>query len=206
VTELRIVTTQAVIDPAICTGCKTCEKVCPTESVRVGENKKAVVNLETCTGCGNCESRCPVFAIKLVALKEKKVIELDWTRAPKDKVIALCKKARFHPEAVLCYCTGTRAREVAASILLGAKTPEEISRVTGIRTGCSVECIQPNLRLLTAAGVPLGKAPGWQWYGLTSTNWDLPDSVVKNPAHKKFYFEADRKLMERVVEAKGGAK
>jgi bacterioferritin-associated ferredoxin len=147
-----------------------------------------------------------VLAIKLVPVKEKKVIEVDWTKAPRDKVIALCKKARFNPEAVLCYCTGTRAREVAAAILLGATTPEEISRRTGIRTGCSVECIQPILRLLTAAGVTLGKAPGWQWYGLTPTNWDLPDKVVKEPAYQKFYFEADRTLMERVVEAKGGGK
>lgn len=201
---MRIITTQAVVDPETCTGCRTCERVCPTESIKVGDDKKAHANTDTCSGCGNCESRCPVLAIKLVALKEKKVVGVDYTKAPLDKVVALCKKARFHPEAVLCYCTGTRAREVAASILLGAKTPEEISRQTGIRTGCSVECIQPILRLLTAAGIELGKAPGWQWYGLTPTNWDLPEQVVKNPDHKKFYFEADRKLMEQVVDAKGG--
>jgi len=203
---LRIITTQAVVDPALCTGCRTCEKVCPTESIRVGDSKKAFANRETCTGCGNCESRCPVLAIRLVPVKETKVIEVDWTKAPRDKVTALCRKARFNPEAVLCFCTGTRAREVAAAILLGATTPEEVSRATGIRTGCSGECIQPILRLLKAAGVPLDKAPGWQWYGLTPTNWDLPESVVRNPAYRKFYFEADRKLMERVVEAKGGGK
>mgnify|MGYP001123550039 FL=1 len=202
---MRIVTTQAVVDPAICTGCRTCEKVCPTESIRVGDNKKASANLETCTGCGNCESRCPVLAIKLVPVRQKRVIEVDWTKAPREAVVALCQKARFHPEAVLCYCTGTRAREVAAAILLGAKTPEEVSRATGIRTGCSVECIQPILRLLSAAGIKLDRAPGWQWYGLTATNWDLPESVLKNPAYRTFYVEDDRKLMERVIDAKGGA-
>lgn len=201
---MRIVTTQAVVDPDICIGCTTCEKVCPSESIRVAANRKAVVNLETCTGCGNCESRCAVFAIRLVALKQKKTIEVDWTRAPKEEVFSLCRKARFHPEAVLCYCTGTRAREVAAAILLGARTPEEVTRATGIRSGCTVECIQPILRLLTAAGITLAKAPGWQWYGLTPTNWDLPESVVKNPEYKKFYFEADRQLMQRVIDAKGG--
>ena len=202
---MRIITTQATVDRETCTGCRTCERVCPTESIKIGDDKKAHVNTDTCSGCGNCESRCPVLAIKLVALKEKKVVGVDYTKAPLDEVVALCKKARFNPQAVVCYCTGTRAREVAASILLGAKTPEEVSRRTGIRTGCTVECIQPILRLLTAAGVELGKAPGWQWYGLTPTSWDLPDGVVKNPEFSKFYFEDDRKLMERVVDAKGGA-
>ena len=201
---MRIITTQATVDPAVCTGCRTCEKVCPTESIKVGDDKKAHVNKETCSGCGNCESRCPVFAIKLEALPEKKVIGVDWTKAPKQEVVALCKKAHFHPEAVICYCTGTRAREVAASIILGASTPEEISRQTGIRTGCTVECIQPILRLLQAKGIDPGKAPGWQWYGLTPTNWDLADEVVKNPDHKKFYFQDDRVLMDRVVDAKEG--
>ncbi len=202
---MRTVTTQAVVDPLVCIGCTTCEKVCPSESIRVGPDRKAVVNRETCTGCGNCESRCAVYAIKLVALEGKRFIGVDWTRAAREEVFSLCKRAHFHPEAVLCYCTGTRAREVAAAILLGARTPEEVTRATGIRSGCTVECIQPILRLLTAAGIALDKAPGWQWYGLTPTNWDLPDSVVGNPDYKKFYFEADRQLMQRVVDAEGGA-
>jgi bacterioferritin-associated ferredoxin len=109
----------------------------------------------------------------------------------------------LNPEEIIFYCTGTRAREVVASILLGARTPEEISRQTGVRTGCSVECIQPILRLLSAAGVKLDKSPGYQWYGLTSTAWDLHESVVKNPEYKKFYFLEDRKLLDRVVKAKG---
>jgi len=202
---LRIITTQAVVNRDVCTGCRICEKVCPTESIRVGDDKKAHVNIDTCSGCGNCESRCPVLAIKLVPLKEKKVVSVDYTKAPLGEVIALCKKAHLNPEAVVCFCTGTRAREIAASILLGANTPEEISRQTGARTGCTVECIEPILRLLAAAGIDPGKAPGWQWYGPTPTNWDLPDSVVKNPEFKKFYFEEDRKLMEKAVDAEGGA-
>lgn len=203
---MRIITTQAEVDPSLCTGCKICEKVCPTESITVGDDRKAHVDTETCSGCGNCESRCPTYAIKLKALPEKKVVAVDWTTAPKEEVIALCKKAKFNPEAVLCYCTGTRAREVAAAILLGATTPTALSRATGIRTGCTVECIEPMIRLLEAAGIPLAKAPGWQWYGRTPTNWDLPDDVVENPAYKKFYFAQDRALMERVIDAKGGEK
>ena len=63
----------------------------------------------------------------------------------------------------------------------------------------------PHEQALSAAGIKLDRAPGWQWYGLTATNWDLPESVLKNPAYRTFYFEDDRKLMERVIDAKGGA-
>ena len=164
----------------------------------------AEVDELTCPGCGNCQDRCPEYAVKLVPLKEPQVLEVDWTQLPYEQIVEMCRMAHMNPVEVICYCTGTRAREVATSILLGADTPEKISRQTGIRTGCGVECIQPILRLLTAAGIKLGEAPGYQWYGLTPTIWDLPEEVVENPEFKKFYFNEDRKLMDRVAEAKGG--
>jgi len=157
----------------------------------------------TCTGCSRCQERCPAYAINLVALERRKVLEVDWTQVPYQQIEELCSRVHMHPQEVLCYCTGTRAREVAASIILGAKTPEEISTRTGVRTGCGVECIQPVLRLLTAAGIKLGEAPGHQWYGLTPTLWDLPEEVIRNPEYKKFYFDEDRELMEKIAGARG---
>ena len=201
---MRIVTTQAKVDEELCTGCSICERVCPTLSIEVGEDLVAEVNELTCTGCGNCQNRCPEYAVRLVPLRELKVLKVDWTQVPYERIVETCRRAHMNPQEVICYCTGTRAREVATSILLGAKTPEEISTQTGVRTGCTVECIQPILRLLTAAGIKLGKAPGYQWYGLTLTAWDLPEKVVENPEYKKFYFNEDRKLMDRVAEVKGG--
>jgi len=200
------VNTKAEVHKELCTGCVICERVCPTLSIKVGENHLAEVNELTCTGCGNCQERCPEYAITLIPLKEPRILKVDWTKAPKEKVMEICRKAHMNPQEVICFCTGTRAREVAASILLGAKTPEEISRQTGVRTGCTVECIQPILRLLTASGVKLGKAPGYQWYGLTPTAWDLPEEVIKNPEYKKFYFEQDRKLLDRIARAKAANK
>ncbi len=201
---MRIVTMRAKVDVGLCTGCSTCERVCPTLSISVGEDLIAEVDELTCTGCGRCKERCPEYAIELVRLSERKVIAVDWARLPFEQIAEICKKAHMNPQEVVCYCTGTRAREVAASIILGAKTPEEISTQTGIRTGCGVECIQPILRLITAAGIQLGKAPGYQWYGLTPIVWDLPEAVVRNPQYNKFYFDEDRKLMDRVAELKGG--
>jgi len=198
------VTTQAKVDEELCNGCRVCERVCPTLSIKVSEDFIAKVSELTCTGCGNCQERCPEYAIKLIPLKEPKVLKVDWTQVPYERIVEVCRKAHMHPQQIICFCTATRAREVAASILLGAKTPEEISIQTGVRTGCTVECIQPMLRLLTAAGIKLGKAPGYQWYGLTLTAWDISEEVVNNAEYKKFYFNEDRKLMDRVTEAKGG--
>lgn len=201
---MRFATTVAKVDESKCNGCGTCQRVCPTLSIKVGEDLIAKVNESTCVGCGNCQDRCPNYAAKLVPLKEPKTVGVDWKQVPYERITEVCRKAHMNPEEMICFCTGTRAREVVASILLGANTPEEISRQTGVRTGCTVECIQPILRLLIAADVKLGKAPGYQWYGLTPTAWDLPEGVVKNPEYKKFYFEDDRKLLEKVAEAKGG--
>lgn len=166
----------------------------------------AEVDELTCTGCSRCKERCPEYAIRLVTLEKRKVLEVDWTQVSYEQIVEICRKAHMNPQQVICFCTDTRAREVAASILLGAKTPEEISTQTGVRTGCGVECIQPILRLLTAAGVKLGKAPGYQWYGLTPTIWDIPEEIARNPEYKKFYFNEDRKLMDRITEDKGADK
>lgn len=93
-----------------------------------------------------------------------------------------------------------RAEEVAAAILDGADTPEEISSRTGIRTGCTIECIQPILRLLEAAGIqPKPNPDGWQWYGETVTAWTMPEKVKQKYASRGFYFDEDRKLLDQVA-------
>lgn len=54
-----------IIDKTSCTGCKRCEKYCPTTAAAVID-KKVVINQEKCIGCGQCKHQCP----------EKSVIEL----------------------------------------------------------------------------------------------------------------------------------
>lgn len=96
----------------------------------------------------------------MVKREEPFTVGVDVSRFDGAKILALCEKAHFHPQQVLCYCVGVRAEEVAAAILDGADTPEEISSRTGIRTGCTIECIQPILRLLEAAGIQPQTQPG----------------------------------------------
>lgn len=195
----RYVTMLAVVDRDKCTGCKICQKVCPTEAIRVREHKSQV-DQTYCTGCGACEQRCPVYAITMQKCGEPKWLKVDVEKVDQQRVIELCKKAKLHPEQIICYCTTTRAEEVAAAIFLGAQTPEDISRMTGIRTGCKVECIQPVLRLLYAAGLqPKPPEGGYQWYGLTPTIWDITKEVKDKHNEKGFYFDEDIKLLNRVA-------
>jgi hypothetical protein len=65
-----------------------------------------------------------------------------------------------------------------------------------------VECSQPLLRLLEAAGIPYAPAlggKGWQIYGRVPTVWDIPRSVKEKYANRGFHFEEDIALMEDVI-------
>lgn len=196
---MKKVTLVAEVQPDICRGCRVCEKVCPVLAISI-VNKKAKVDPDKCRGCTNCESRCPYYAIKMLKRDDPFIIGVDVSKFDQDEIRALCEKAHLNPEQILCYCVGVRAEEVAAAILSGAKTPEEISSLTGIRTGCTIECIQPLLRLIYAAGIELTRnEKGWQWYGITATAWTLPEEVKEKYNSRGFYFDEDRELLDRVV-------
>ncbi|MGI6286644.1 Ion-translocating oxidoreductase complex subunit B [Moorella humiferrea] len=198
---MKVVNLLAAVDAEKCRGCKTCEKVCPVLAIKV-ENRKAVVDAERCRGCAACEQRCPDYAITMVKREQPIVVKVDVDAVDYGQVEELCRRARLNPEQIICYCTATRAEEVAAAILQGARSPEEVSFLTGARTGCKVECIQPILRLLEAAGIkPEPPKDGWQWYGRTVTVWEIPEEVKRKYATRGFYFDEDIKLLDRVVAA-----
>ena len=52
----------------LCTGCGTCEAVCPSNPnvFEIKEEKSWVVHPESCTECGECVASCPSEAITLV--------------------------------------------------------------------------------------------------------------------------------------------
>lgn len=197
---MKTVTLLSKVDSSKCTGCTTCERVCPVLAIKVVD-RKAVVDDENCRGCANCEQRCPVNAITMVKREKPIEVGVDVSKSDYKEVVELCAKAKLHPEQHICYCVGTRAEEVAAAILQGAKTPEEVSLKTGVRTGCTIECIQPVLRLIEAAGYELTPPKGgWQWYGRTATAWDLPESIKQKYSSRGFYFEEDKALLDKLVE------
>jgi Fe-S-cluster-containing hydrogenase component 2 len=182
-----------------CTGCGICTRVCPTLSIKV-KDKLAKVDVTTCAGCSACLDRCPFDAVRLVYLDKPKVLTVDAKSVDRQRVVEICRKAKIHPEQIICFCTATRAEEVVAAILMGAKSPEDVSRMVGVRTGCKVECIQPVLRLLYAAGIePTPVEKGWQWYGKTLTIWEVPEEIKQKYSPRGFYFNEDEKLLNKVV-------
>jgi len=192
---VKTITTLAVVDKDKCVGCKTCYSVCPVLAIKMND-KKAVVDENLCFGCNNCEQRCPEYAITMVPRPVPRAVKMDVERFEKDSIMALCTKAKFHPEQVVCFCTGTRAGEIAAAIKDGAKSPEEVSQKTGARTGCKVLCIAPILRLLYAAGIVPDQPDGIQWCGNTPTLWDISEEVKDKYSAHGFYFDLDKEFLE----------
>jgi len=54
----------AVVDLEKCNGCATCVDSCPTNAIKL-ENEKAVVSQDECVDCGACVDSCPNGAISV---------------------------------------------------------------------------------------------------------------------------------------------
>jgi bacterioferritin-associated ferredoxin len=176
--------------------------VCPVYAARVRKKDgvtQVTINEEKCVGCWNCEQRCPEHAIEMAPC-EPYVLATDVSQFDYQEIQSLCRKANFHPKQGVCYCTGSRAEELAAAILAGAKTPDALVLATGVGAGCGIECNQPIQRFLAAAGIRYERPQrSFQWYGLTTTVREVSEEVRKN--HPDFRFEDDRDLMDRIVQA-----
>ncbi len=62
--QVEIEATTAFIDPDLCSGCKTCNTLCPYSAITF-DAEKAVseINEALCKGCGTCVAACPSSAI-----------------------------------------------------------------------------------------------------------------------------------------------
>ena len=54
----------AKIDKEKCTGCGCCVEECPSEAIKM-INEKAVIDSEACIDCGVCVDTCPVEGITM---------------------------------------------------------------------------------------------------------------------------------------------
>jgi ferredoxin len=198
---MRLIYQIAKIDADKCIRCHICEFICPVVAITF-KDREPVIDDRKCMGCGLCASRCPTSAINLIQAKEIRIVKVDMENIDKNKVREICLKAKFNPEQIICLCTHTRAKEVVAAILNGAKTPEEVSLMTGVRTGCGIQCIMPILKLLVAAGIELKRSRGWQWYGLTPTIWDITNDIKAKYSKLGYYFDKDMELLKKIIEGK----
>jgi NAD-dependent dihydropyrimidine dehydrogenase PreA subunit/bacterioferritin-associated ferredoxin len=199
---MKIVSTNAKLNVELCKGCKTCEMVCPVYAIKANKKGKRIkidINAKKCVGCWNCEQRCPEHAIEMIPCDPRE-LATDIAKFNYEEIETLCREAHFNPKQIVCYCTASRAEELAAAILGGAKSPNEVVLATGIGSGCGIECNQPIQRFLNAAGLSHERPkPSWQWYGRTITAWEINSKIKKK--HPVFRFEDDRKLLDRIVDA-----
>ncbi|MDI7259468.1 MAG: FAD-dependent oxidoreductase [Thermodesulfobacteriota bacterium] len=158
--------------------------------------------LEDCRGCVTCADRCPASAITIEPLQQPFTVRVDIGQFDPDEILRICKKAKIHPQQIVCYCTNTTAGEIAAAILKGANTPEAISRLTGARTGCTVLCIQSIVKLLESSGQVVETGVTHQCYGKTFTVWDLDARAKKKHEERGYHFDEDIELIEKVFENK----
>ena len=54
----------AKVDAEKCTGCESCIDSCPSEAIKM-EEEKAVIDADACVDCGVCVDECPVEAISM---------------------------------------------------------------------------------------------------------------------------------------------
>jgi ferredoxin hydrogenase large subunit len=54
-----------IADSTKCTGCKKCEKFCPTAAIAVVD-KQAFIDEKKCIGCGQCLHQCAFSVVELI--------------------------------------------------------------------------------------------------------------------------------------------
>ncbi len=184
----------AEVDEERCNGDRICENVCPTAAIRM-INKKARVDQDRCLACLKCVDACPELAVTLTPRSEPLEIGIDPSTVDQKRLNELCAKANLDPEESICLCHGTLAKDLAAAVLKGAKTPEDVVLMTGVRTGCGMWCTTPILRILKANDVEVVFPKGYRMYDIEPAVWELPDEVVKK--YPEYFLEEDAELSRR---------
>jgi len=196
---LRTVNKFAVVDEQKCNACTICVKLCPVEAIRMekrGDKRLAVIDERGCLDCKLCFTRCPEYAIAMVERDTPLEVGVTTAGVSEEDIARICEAAHMYPDQVICYCLRVQAKEIAAAILKGARTPEDISRATGARTGCGTLCITGIIRLLRAAGIELTKAPGYQWYGLKVSIWEMSPEIQQK--YPQYYVADDLRAVSEV--------
>ena len=109
------------VDENRCTGCKTCEGVCPTGAISVVQ-KKAQVRGEWCVACFKCQDYCQNDAIEIVPRSQPLLLGVNPLEVDQAELRDLCIRSHLHPDQFICLCTGTRVKEVGCGFNGGANT------------------------------------------------------------------------------------
>ena len=58
-------TARVIVDKKLCTGCKACLGLCPTDAISIKNGTASVVPL-FCMGCGFCVEGCGEEALRII--------------------------------------------------------------------------------------------------------------------------------------------
>ena len=194
---MRKVYSLAEVDQTLCIGDRICENVCPTGAIRVVK-KKAVVDGQKCAACLKCIDYCEEGAIRVVPRPQPVMLTVDPSEVDQDQLRELCRKAHLDPDDVICPCTATTASEVGAAILKGARTPEDVSIMTGVRTACGMWCMALVQELLRASGLETTPPTGSHWYEVEVALWNIPDEVVRK--YPEYRLDEARRLFQAGID------
>jgi NAD-dependent dihydropyrimidine dehydrogenase PreA subunit/bacterioferritin-associated ferredoxin len=168
----------AEVDRGICTGCRECERICPAGAITMVE-KKAFVDGDRCIDCQRCIDRCDkVNAIRRASRPSEVARCVDSTDIDPTLLKTLCGKAGILPDMPICGCMRVTGRESVAAILKGAKTPEDLCAMTGLRAGCGLYCVTRIFQVFAACGIVLENPKDRRWIKLTLSLADIPEEKI----------------------------
>lgn len=192
---MAIVKYVAELNVEPCTGCKLCDIVCPSGAITMVD-RKAVINDPLCIGCGRCVDRCPEDIMWMTERDEPLVKTVRPDEVDQQQVTALLDRAGIDGNVSVCVCTLTPGSEIAAAIVKGATNLDQVSEMTGMRSGCGIYCVAPALRLLQAAGADISTPKGHRWYPCTLALWDVSDEA--KAAYPDAFIDEDRAVFDPV--------
>jgi len=179
---MKIVKYLSKVDSEKCNGDMHCEKYCPSGAIKV-VGKKAVVDEGRCVACGKCYEACGEGAVQLIERTEPITIFTDPDTVDQMEIQQLCEKAGVMPDISICPCTKTTPKEIAAAIIKGAESPEDIVLMTGTGAGCGVYCIAIVFRMFAAADIAIEDDP--RWHNMTLMADDVPESIIsEHPVYR----------------------
>ncbi|MBV9509459.1 MAG: 4Fe-4S binding protein [Caulobacteraceae bacterium] len=187
-----------------CTGCYLCERICPTAAIEMVGPKSsalAVVDNSKCVACFRCIDICEDDA--LLSHERKAPVKFGIDPASVDQVALgeLLLKADLDPDAVGCVCSTTSNKEIAAAVIAGARTLEEVSLRSGVQSGCLMYCFAPIHRLVTThwGEMPESSTKN-KWYGTSQTLMDVAPEVAQGA--RDFFVEEEQAAFIEVLRNK----
>lgn len=168
------------VDRDLCRICRKCEEICPAAAIALArDDKRMAVDVKRCIDCQRCMDACPENAITMLPRTGDHALSVDVSQLDQDKIGEICRKAGLAPGEAVCGCTFVTAQELAGAVLEGAKTPEDVCAMTGVRRGCGIYCLVNIFKILDAGGVQPEERAGSRLYHHPLSLLDVPDDLLR---------------------------